>query len=65
MWAWEKGPEKRWVVVEECGLAAAFFVPTGSWDRGIDDCGQVESAVMVAPVTIFVKIFFGETAQKQ
>lgn len=28
-WAWEERPEKRWVVVEECGLAAAFFVPAG------------------------------------
>lgn len=29
VWAWEEGPEKRWVVVEECGLAAAFLVPAG------------------------------------
>lgn len=28
-WAWEEKPEERWVVVEECGLAAAFFVPVG------------------------------------
>lgn len=29
VWAWEEEPERRWVVVEECGLAAAFFVPAG------------------------------------
>ncbi len=30
-WAWEEKPEERWVVVEECGLAAAFFVPAGGF----------------------------------
>jgi hypothetical protein len=30
-WAWEEKPEERWVVVEECGLAAAFFVPAAGW----------------------------------
>jgi hypothetical protein len=29
VWAWEEEPEQRWVVVEECGLAAAFLVPVG------------------------------------
>ncbi len=28
-WAWEEKPEERWVVVEECGLAAACFGPAG------------------------------------
>lgn len=26
VWAWEEEPERRWVVVEECGLAAAFVL---------------------------------------
>lgn len=52
VWAWEEGPEKRWVVVEECGLAAAFFVPAGAGIAGLVAGGTATTAAVAAPLTI-------------
>ncbi|VUZ84502.1 hypothetical protein MELA_00875 [Candidatus Methylomirabilis lanthanidiphila] len=51
-WAWEEKPEKRWVVVEECGLAAAFFVPAGSGIAGLVIGGATVGAASVVPATL-------------
>ncbi|PWB77188.1 MAG: hypothetical protein C3F08_10345 [Candidatus Methylomirabilota bacterium] len=50
-WAWEERPEKRWVVVEECGLAAAFFVPAGGI-AGVVIGGTTVGAMSVVPATL-------------
>lgn len=51
-WAWEEEPEKRWVVVEECGLAAAFFAPAGGGIAGLVIGGTVVGAMSVVPATV-------------
>lgn len=51
-WAWEEKPEKRWVVVEECGLAAAFFVPAGGGIAGLVIGGATVGGASVVPATL-------------
>lgn len=50
-WAWEERPEKRWVVVEECGLAAAFFVPAGGI-AGVLIGGATVGGMSAVPATL-------------
>lgn len=51
VWAWEEAPEKRWVVVEECGLAAAFLAPAGGI-AGLVIGGTAVGAASVVPATL-------------
>jgi hypothetical protein len=50
-WAWEEKPEERWVVVEECGLAAAFFVPAAGGGLAALVAGGAAGAV-AAPIAL-------------
>jgi hypothetical protein len=51
-WAWEEEPEKRWVVVEECGLAAAFFAPAGAGIAGLVVGGVTVGAMSIVPAAV-------------
>lgn len=51
-WAWEEEPEKRWVVVEECGLAAAFFAPAGGGIAGLVVGGVTVGAMSIVPAAV-------------